>query len=83
VRAEARRRADANFRAKAERQIAEARSPYRALGLPEAASAAEVKAAYFKLAKALHPDSNGGRKSERWPAVQRAYEALGRRQQPG
>ena len=35
------------------------RSDYALLGLPPTASKAEVKAAYFSLAKKLHPDSPG------------------------
>src|SRR5882724_10846161 len=52
---------------------------YKALGVPQAASADEIKRAYRKLAKANHPDSTGGDKAKesRFKDVQNAYDVLG------
>ncbi|MBA3875381.1 MAG: hypothetical protein C0498_00350 [Anaerolinea sp.] len=50
--------------------------PYRVLGLPPGASAAEVKRAYRRLAKANHPDSAGEAALPRFLEIQRAYETL-------
>jgi curved DNA-binding protein CbpA len=50
--------------------------PYRILGLPPGASAAEVKRAYRALAKANHPDSAGEKALPRFLAIQAAYEQL-------
>jgi len=50
--------------------------PYRVLGLPAGASAAEVKRAYRRLAKANHPDSAGAAALPRFLEIQRAYETL-------
>jgi Meckel syndrome type 1 protein len=50
--------------------------PYRVLGLPAGASAAELKRAYRRLAKANHPDSAGAAALPRFLEIQRAYETL-------
>ncbi|HUF55282.1 MAG TPA: DnaJ C-terminal domain-containing protein [Thermohalobaculum sp.] len=52
--------------------------PYAALGVAKAASAAEIKKAYRKIAKESHPDLNpGDRKAEaRFKAAQAAYDLL-------
>ena len=50
--------------------------PYRVLGLQAGASAAEVKRAYRRLAKANHPDSAGAAALPRFLEIQRAYETL-------
>src|SRR5512134_1847717 len=53
-----------------------ATDPYRVLGLAAGASAAEVKRAYRRLAKANHPDSAGETALPRFLEIQRAYEML-------
>ena len=53
-----------------------AMDPYSVLGLQPGASQAEVKRAYRRLAKALHPDSAGERSLPAFLAVQDAYERL-------
>jgi molecular chaperone DnaJ len=52
---------------------------YAALGVPSTATAAEVKRAYRKLARDLHPDKNpGDAKSEaRFKEVSHAYDVVG------
>lgn len=53
--------------------------PYKVLGVPETASQDEIKKAYRKLAKSLHPDlhpDDAGKKAE-FQAVSAAYELLG------
>ena len=52
---------------------------YSVLGVPRDADAADIKKAYRKLARDLHPDKNPGNKQAetRFKAVNRAYEALG------
>lgn len=49
--------------------------PYRALGLPRGASAAEIKKAHRVLAKRHHPDASKG-DSKRFLVVQEAYRVL-------
>lgn len=53
--------------------------PYQELGVGRSASAAEIKAAFRKLAKQLHPDSNPGDKAaeERFKRVTAAFDILG------
>ncbi len=52
--------------------------PYQLLGLTRSASAAEIKSAYRKLAKKLHPDLNPGRKDieQKFKDVTAAYDLL-------
>jgi molecular chaperone DnaJ len=52
---------------------------YKALGVPKAATAEEIKRAYRKLAKANHPDSTGGDKAKesRFKDISNAYDVLG------
>lgn len=54
------------------------RDPYQILGVGRGASAEEIKAAYRKLAKSLHPDLNPGNKKieERFKDVSAAYDLL-------
>ena len=50
-------------------------TPYEVLGVPRAAKAATVTAAYRALARRHHPDRGGD--ARRFRAVQEAYEVLG------
>ncbi len=52
---------------------------YRVLGVAKDASAADIKTAYRKLARANHPDSNPGddRKHDTFKAVAEAYDVVG------
>src|SRR3954452_10635956 len=52
---------------------------YKALGVPETASADEIKKAYRKLAKKFHPDVTGGDKAKqgKFKEESEAYEDLG------
>jgi DnaJ-class molecular chaperone len=52
--------------------------PYQTLGISKTASAAEIKSAYRKLAKKLHPDVNPGRKDieQKFKDVTAAYDLL-------
>jgi DnaJ-class molecular chaperone len=52
--------------------------PYTTLGVPRSASEAEIKSAYRKLAKELHPDKNKDNPAatERFSVVTRAYDLL-------
>lgn len=55
-----------------------AKDPYSILGVARGASEAEIKSAYRKLAKQLHPDANkdNPKASERFSEVSRAYDLL-------
>jgi molecular chaperone DnaJ len=52
---------------------------YEVLGVPESASAKDIKAAYRKLSRQLHPDANPGDDAaeERFKEVSAAYDVLG------
>ncbi len=52
--------------------------PYATLGVPRAASEKDIKSAYRKLAKELHPDRNkdNPKAAERFSEVTRAYDLL-------
>ncbi|MDZ7588957.1 MAG: J domain-containing protein [Parasphingorhabdus sp.] len=52
--------------------------PYSTLGIAKGASDKDIKSAYRKLAKELHPDRNKGNEaaSERFSTVTRAYDLL-------
>ena len=56
--------------------MAQIHDPYRVLGLPRGASLDEVKRAYRRLAKQVHPDSGGQRTLARFLEIQAAYEQL-------
>ncbi|MCJ2011080.1 DnaJ C-terminal domain-containing protein [Methylobacterium sp. J-076] len=55
------------------------RNPYDVLGVPKAASEADIKKAYRKLAKEFHPDRNKNdvKAKDRFSEVNAAYEILG------
>ncbi len=52
---------------------------YKTLGVSQSATADEIKKAYRKLAKELHPDANQGdpKAEERFKAVSEAYDVVG------
>src|SRR5438445_2152700 len=55
------------------------RDPYEVLGVSKTASEAEVKQAFRKLAKKLHPDQNAKdpKAKERFAEINAAYEIVG------
>ncbi len=58
--------------------MAQQKDYYRTLGVPEAATADEIKKAYRKLAKKYHPDRNQGDKAagERFKEISEAHSVL-------
>src|SRR5687767_5568511 len=52
---------------------------YRVLGVPETASAKEIKSAYRTLSRQYHPDANAGDAAaeERFKEVSAAYDVVG------
>ena len=49
---------------------------YKTLGLKRDSTDAEIKKAYFELAKKHHPDSNDGAGGEKFAKIGEAYEAV-------
>lgn len=49
---------------------------YAALGLPESATEDGIRAAFFNISKAHHPDLNGGTENEVFTAAKRAFDIL-------
>lgn len=49
---------------------------YERLGVPEGATAAEIKSAYRRLVKQFHPDSGASSDVDRFRKIQEAYETL-------
>lgn len=58
-------------------------NPHKVLGVDANATPSEIKSAYRRLAKELHPDRNGGseEKTRQFHEVQSAYEMLSKPQQ--
>ncbi|KAF4967567.1 hypothetical protein FZEAL_10522 [Fusarium zealandicum] len=55
----------------------QSKDPYQALGVSKSASAAEIKKAYYGLAKKYHPDTNkDDTAKDRFADIQSAYEIL-------
>src|SRR6059058_6133433 len=61
------------------------RDPYEVLGVSKTASEAEVKQAFRKLAKKLHPDQNAKdpKAKERFAEINAAYEVVGDKEKRG
>ncbi len=61
------------------------RDPYQVLGVAKGASETEIKSAYRKLAKRLHPDRNKDdpKAQERFSEASAAYEILGDKEKRG
>ena len=55
------------------------RDPYEVLGVDRKASAADIKSAFRRLAKKLHPDANKNdpKAASRFAEINAAYEILG------
>lgn len=53
------------------------RGLYGVLGVQPSATAEEIKSAYRRLAKDTHPDTSGGKSTDRFHRVSEAYEILG------
>ena len=62
-----------------------ASDPYTLLGVPKSASEADIKKAYRKLAKELHPDANkdNPKASEKFSEVTAAYDILSDKEKRG
>src|SRR6201993_2853375 len=62
-----------------DREVLRMRDPYEVLGVPKSASAAEIKSAFRKLAKKLHPDANkhDPKAASRFAELNAAHEILG------
>lgn len=52
------------------------KTAYQVLGVSASATAAEVKAAYRRLAKAHHPDQAGAAEHDRFLEIHAAYQIL-------
>jgi DnaJ-class molecular chaperone len=61
------------------------RDPYSVLGVAKSASESEIKSAYRKLAKKLHPDVNPGKKDveQKFKEVTAAYDLLSDKEKRG
>src|SRR5260221_9051503 len=61
------------------------RDPYEVLGVSKTASETEVKQAFRKLAKKLHPDQNAKdpKAKERFAEINAAYEIVGDKEKRG